>query len=72
MTDRPRKVREIAPARIYRLGEEPDQDLSDSTTAAQRIEMVALLTRRAWELSGRPWPAIPRAEWPVAVIRSGD
>lgn len=65
-------MREIAPARIYRLGEEPDQDLSDSTTASERIEMVALLTRRAWELSGRPWPTIPRAEWPVAVIRSGD
>lgn len=70
MTDRPKKVRETAPARVYRLGEEPVEDLSATTTVAERIEMVALLTRRAWELTGEPWPSLPRSEWPVRVLRS--
>lgn len=72
VTDRPRKVGETARARVYRLGEEPPDDLSATTTASERIEMVALLTRRAWELSGRPLVTIPRHEWPVSVIRPHD
>jgi hypothetical protein len=61
------KVKE--PARVYRLGGEPSGDLSATTTATDRIEMVALLTRRAWELTGKPWPSLPRAEWPVTIVR---
>jgi hypothetical protein len=57
------------PARVFRLGEEPRDDLSNVTTPEQRIEMVAELTRRYWELSGRAWPAYTRAEMPVRVIR---
>jgi len=51
--DRP-AARRAAPARIFRLGEEPaDDDLSALTTAEQRLEMVAELSRRMWELTGR-------------------
>jgi hypothetical protein len=66
---RPRKVREPTLARIYRLGSEPSEDLSATTTPAERIEMVALLTHRAWELTGAPWPVLPRAKWPVSIVR---
>ena len=66
---RPGKVREIAFARVYRLGEEPLDDITATTTAEQRVEMVAELTRRAWELTGKPWPRLPRAEWPVTIVR---
>ncbi len=64
------RVREIAFARVYRLGEEPPDDLSATTTAAQRIEMVSELSRRAWELTGKPWPQLPRAAWPVTIVRA--
>ncbi len=48
-----RAARRAAPARVFRLGEEPgDDDLSVVTTAEQRLEMVAELSRRMWELTG--------------------
>jgi hypothetical protein len=57
------------PVRIFRLGAEPRDDLLSSTTGAQRLEMVATLSRRAWELTGRAVLPIPRSEWPVVVRR---
>jgi len=54
---------------MYELGHEPTDNLAATTTAAQRIEMVGILTRRAWELSGRPWPVISRDQWPVVITR---
>src|SRR3954454_330768 len=42
--DRERKARAAArkswPIRVYRLGEDPDEDLSDTTTASERLEMM--------------------------------
>lgn len=58
-------------ARVFRLGEEPGDDLSATTTPEQRLEMVAELSRRMWELSGRPRPAYTRAAMPGRVIRPG-
>lgn len=57
---------------IFRLGEEPTDDLSDTTTAEQRIEMVRELTERAWRLSGRSLPSYSRKTIPVRVTRLGD
>ncbi|MGH7656032.1 MAG: hypothetical protein ACREN6_15355 [Gemmatimonadaceae bacterium] len=57
------------PVRIFRLGSEPRDDLLPSTTAEQRLEMVATLSRRAWELTGRAVVPIPRSEWPIVVRR---
>jgi len=57
------------PIRVCRLGEEPGDDLSASTTPEERIEMVWELTRRMWSLTGRAWPEYARADLPVRVIR---
>lgn len=54
---------------MYRLGEEPGDDLSASTTVAERIAMVWELTVRAWALARRPMPGFTRAEMPIVVRR---
>lgn len=57
------------PVRVFRLGEEPSDDLSDSTTPEERFEMVARLTERMLEF----YPSLPhsnlRRGTPVRVIR---
>jgi hypothetical protein len=55
--------------RVYRLGEEPGDDLSLSTTAAERLEMMWTLRDRMWEITGQPWPRYSRSEIPIRVIR---
>lgn len=55
--------------RVFRLGQEPADDLSSLTTAEQRLAMVALLTHRMWELTGRPVPSYQRASMPGRVLR---
>ena len=57
------------PVRVYRLGEEPRDDLTAVTTAEQRFEMVRELTVWCWELGGRGFPSYARAGMPVRVIR---
>ena len=63
--------RRPVPVRVYRLGEEPGDDLSASTTPEERLAMVWELTMRAWALSGRPIPSYERSEMPVVVRRPG-
>jgi len=55
------------PVRSYALGAEPGDDLSGSTTPAERLAMMWPLTLEAWELAGRPIPAYTRAETPVGL-----
>ena len=55
---------------VYRLGEEPPEDLMGTTTAEERLEMLARLTERAWELTGRLFPSYERHEIPARVIPS--
>lgn len=57
------------PVSIHRLGEEPGDDLSATTTAEDRLAMVWPLTLEAWRLTGRELPSYERAEMPVRVIR---
>ena len=65
-----RKVsRRAWPIRKYRLGEEPSDDLSDSTTPAQRLEMMWPLALEAWSLTGKPLPDYARDEAPVRRFR---
>jgi len=64
-----RAARADLPVRIFRLGEEPVDDLSSTTTAEERLEMVALLSARMCELAGTPAPMYSRAEIPVRVTR---
>lgn len=71
MSDSSRKRSPAAwPVRLYRLGEEPRADLSAVTTAEERLAMVAQLTMRMWELTGRPWPNYTRATIPVRILRA--
>jgi hypothetical protein len=54
------------PVAVYRLGHEPGDDLSASTTPEARLAMVWTLTLEAWSLSGRDLPEYPRSETPVS------
>lgn len=60
------------PVRIYRLGEEPPDDLSATTTAEARIEMVGLLSRRMWEIAKGAQGAGDESTAPAGrVVREG-
>ena len=63
-------ARRVTQARVVRLGEEPGDDLSATTTVEERLAMVSELSRRMWELTGRPLPTYTRATLPARVIRS--
>ncbi len=60
------------PVRIFRLGEEPGDDLSAETTAEQRLAMVWELTARMWELAGSPRPSYARSDMPIRLTRRGS
>ena len=51
------------------MGAEPRDDLSATTTVAERLEILRELTARAWRLTGRALPKYQRHEIPVRVIR---
>lgn len=57
-------------ARIFRLGEEPLDDLRGTTTAAERLAILRDLTERSWALTGRPTPSYARDRMPVRIVRS--
>jgi len=57
------------PIRKHRLGEEPSDDLSDSTTAEERLQMMWQLAMDAWSLTGTPIPDYARNETPVRKLR---
>jgi hypothetical protein len=64
-----RAHRQSWPVRKYRLGSEPSDDLSDSTTAEERLEMMWPLALEAWSLSGEPLPDYTRSAAPVRRFR---
>jgi len=57
------------PVRRFHLGAEPPDDLSDSTTAEQRLAMMWPLAVEAWLLAGRPLPDYPRSRAPIRRFR---
>lgn len=57
------------PVHVYRLGEEPGEDLSATTTLTERLEMMWILRDRMWELTGRPVPSYRRSEIPIRLVR---
>lgn len=63
----PSRDRRTWPVRAYRLGSEPSDDLSPSTTAAERLAMMWPLALEAWELTGRPVPQYARSEMAVRI-----
>ena len=64
-------VRRSWPVRVFKLGEEPSDDLSGSTTAEQRLAMVWSLTLEAWALAGLPMPTYARHEAPISFRLHG-
>jgi hypothetical protein len=61
--------RHARPVRVFRLGEEPSDDLTSITSAEQRFEMVAMLSARMVEFNPTPpSPPMPRGH-PVRVVR---
>jgi len=66
-----RDARRSWPIRRYRLGEEPDDDISAVSTGEERLAMMWPLARDAWLLAGRVIPAYSRLEAPGRVIRDG-
>jgi hypothetical protein len=54
------------PVRAYGLGAEPPDDLSGSTTGAQRLAMMWPLAVEAWALTGQPLPEYARSEISVS------
>jgi hypothetical protein len=57
------------PVAVHRLGEEPGDDLSAVTTVAERLAMVAELSRRMELLLRRETPSYTRSTMPVRVVR---
>jgi len=57
------------PVRKYRLGFEPSDNLSDSTTPVERLEMMWPLALEAWSLTGAPLPDYPRSQAPIRWFR---
>lgn len=60
------------PVRRYALGHEPGDDLSDVTTAGERMAMMWRLAREAWALAGRSLPTHARSEAPTRLYRPGE
>lgn len=55
------------PVHVYRLGEEPPDNLKASTSAEERFHMVRLLTERMWAISGKTAASYARSTIPVIV-----
>lgn len=66
-----RALRRSWPVRVYRLGHEPGDDLTASTTPEERLAMMWPLALDAWATAGRPLPTYTRDEMPVRVLRPG-
>lgn len=66
-----RRARLGWPVALRRL-DECDDDISDVTTAAERIAMMWPLAYEAWRLAGRPIPSYDRAHTPCCVFRPGE
>jgi len=56
------------PVRAWRLGQEPGEDLSATTTAAERLAMMWPLALDAWASAGRPVPDYSRSRAPIRVL----
>ena len=58
--------------RKFKLGEEPSDDLSGTTTAAERLGMMWPLAVQAWKLAGKALPTYDRSSIPIRIYRNGE
>jgi hypothetical protein len=61
-------LRRTWPVRAWPLGQEPGEDLSAFTTAAERLAMMWPLALDAWASAGQPVPDYPRRLAPIRVL----
>lgn len=66
------RARNAWPIRETPLRSPASDDLSDSTTATQRLAMVWSLTLDAWAAAGTPLPTYRRSEMPAVIHRRSD
>ena len=66
---RRRAARAAWPLRVFKLGSEPTEDLSATTTVAERLAMMWPLALDAFALAGQPLPTYTRSDMPGRVIR---
>ncbi len=69
--DQRRQARAGWPVVVRRL-DECDDDISDVTTAAERIAMMWPLAEEAWRLAGRPMPSYDRRHTPSRTFHRGE
>lgn len=68
-----RRLRRAAwPVRRFRLGEEPSEDLSESTTIEERMAMMWPLALDAFSHRDGLPESTPRPTWPVKVRKLGE
>ncbi|HLT39435.1 MAG TPA: hypothetical protein VK034_24295 [Enhygromyxa sp.] len=48
------------------------EDVPLPATGLARLELAWMLSKAAWEMSGRPIPAIPRSELPIRRVRRSE
>jgi hypothetical protein len=60
------------PVRRYRLGDEPADDLSTTTSATERLAMMWPLACEAWRIAGRPLPSYGRSDMPSRRYLPGE
>ena len=65
------RARRDWPVRKFKLGEEPSDDLSETTTVAERLGMMWPLAVQAWGLAGRTLPVYDRSNIPIRIYRNG-
>ena len=70
--DERRDLRADWPVRRFRLGDEPNEDLSSTTTGEERIAMMWPLALDAFSIGRATTEASPRAHWLVKIRRLGD
>ena len=59
-------------ARIVPLRSDEASDARVEGTPAERLALLAQLSRRMWALTGQPAPSYTRATMPVKVSRLAD
>jgi hypothetical protein len=70
--ERRRAARAHWPIARFPLGQEPPDDLSETTTPAQRVAMMWGLAEEAWRVAGRPLPTYDRTTLPARLFRPGE
>jgi len=68
---RRRAERALWPVAKFSLGDEPSDDLSESTTASERIAMMRPLAESAWKVAGRSLPTYDRRSIPARLFPPG-